>query len=200
MAKKKKDIGVGGTIVFVVLLACVVVGIYLVITRQDRSGALEASAERTEAQTLIAKDLSKEYPQTLRETVKLYARITKCLYNDDLTEDDIDKLCSQLRMLYSDELLEANPEETMRAFLEGEIGNYHQHDKSIYSYTIDDASNIKYISDSAGKRGIIYMYFTVKEGKGLSRAFEEMVLREDSDGHWKIIGWRSTDETNIYGD
>ncbi|MBO4510790.1 MAG: hypothetical protein J5718_05545, partial [Lachnospiraceae bacterium] len=85
--KKKSPLG---TIVFMVLFAAVVIGIYFAITRnKDNSSTKEIPAETSEADTLIKKDLDWEYPATPREVLKLYCRITKCLYNDDLTDEQI---------------------------------------------------------------------------------------------------------------
>ncbi|MBR5177204.1 MAG: hypothetical protein IKW90_00220 [Lachnospiraceae bacterium] len=186
--KKKSPLG---TIVFMVLFAAVVIGIYFAITRnKDNSSTKEIPAETSEADTLIKKDLDWEYPATPREVLKLYCRITKCLYNDDLTDEQIKKLVSQVRNLYSFELLENNAEDEQIAFIKGDRAEYKKDKKTIFSFAIDSASNIEYIDTKAGKTAVIKMYFTLKAGAQMDRSFEEFSLIQQDDGKWKIAAWR----------
>lgn len=186
--KKKSPLG---TIVFMVLFAAVVIGIYFAITRnKDNSSTKEIPAETSEADTLIKKDLDWEYPATPREVLKLYCRITKCLYNDDLTDEQIKKLVSQVRNLYSFELLENNAEDEQIAFIKGDRAEYKKDKKTIFSFAIDSASNIEYMDTKAGKTAVIKMYFTLKAGAQMDRSFEEFSLIQQDDGKWKIAAWR----------
>lgn len=190
MATKKKK-GPLGTIIFMVLFAAVVIGIYFAITRnKDNSSTKEIPAETSEADTLIKKDLDWEYPATPREVLKLYCRITKCLYNDDLTDEQIKKLVSQVRNLYSFDLLENNAEDEQIAFIKGDRAEYKKDKKTIFSFAIDSASNIEYMDTKAGKTAVIKMYFTLKAGAQMDRAFEEFSLIQQDDGKWKIAAWR----------
>ena len=186
--KKKSPLG---TIVFMVLFAAVVIGIYFAITRnKDNSSTKEIPAETSEADTLIKKDLDWEYPATPREVLKLYCRITKCLYNDDLTDEQIKKLVSQVRNLYSFELLENNAEDEQIAFIKGDRAEYKKDKKTIFSFAIDSANNIEYMDTKAGKTAVIKMYFTLKAGAQMDRSFEEFSLIQQDDGKWKIAAWR----------
>lgn len=196
MAGKKKSNSLAGTIIFLVLAAAVVVGIYLSINRENKE-TKEIPVEETEADLILAKNLDKDYPATAREVLKTYCRITKCMYNDDLSDETIAALMRQLRKLYSPELLAANPEDTQLAFLLGEIGSYHEKKMSIYSYTVESAVMTKNIMTSAGKTNLINMYFTIRSDQKMERAYEEFSVYQDSEGHWKIMAWRPTDETNI---
>ena len=189
-AKKKKSSPVG-TIIFMVLLAAVIIGIYLKVT-SDKNNAdkSEIPAESSEADVLIKKDLDWEYPATPREVLKLYCRITKCLYNDELTDEQIKKLVSQVRNLYSYQLLENNAEDEQIAFIKGDRDEYKKAKKTIFSFTIDSANNVEYINTKAGKTAIIKMYFTLQAGANMDRAFEEFSLVEETDGRWKIAAWK----------
>ena len=191
---KKKKSSLVGTIVFLILLAAVIIGIYLKITSGKDKGAKEIPAETSEADTLIKKDLYFEYPATPREVLKLYCRITKCLYNDDLTDEQIRKLVIQVRDLYDAELLANNDEDEQISFIKSEVAEYRKDKKTIYAYTIDSATNTNYIDTKAGKTAIIKMYFTLKAGGNMDRAYEEFSLVEDSNGRWKIAGWKAADK------
>ena len=198
MAINKKKSGPLGTIIFMVLFAAVVIGIYFAITRGKNIDTKEIPAETSEADALIKKDLDWEYPATPREVLKLYCRITKCLYNDDLTDEQIKKLVSQVRNLYSFDLLENNAEDEQIAFIKGDRVEYKKDKKTIFSFAIDSASNIEYIDTKAGKTALIKMYFTIKAGANMDRSFEEFSLIRQDDGKWKIAAWRqSENETAI---
>lgn len=198
MAINKKKSGPLGTIIFMVLFAAVVIGIYFAITRGKNTDTKEIPAETSEADALIKKDLDWEYPATPREVLKLYCRITKCLYNDDLTDEQIKKLVSQVRNLYSFDLLENNAEDEQIAFIKGDRVEYKKDKKTIFSFAIDSASNIEYIDTKAGKTALIKMYFTIKAGANMDRSFEEFSLIRQDDGKWKIAAWRqSENETAI---
>lgn len=198
MAINKKKNGPLGTIIFMVLFAAVVIGIYFAITRGKNTDTKEIPAETSEADALIKKDLDWEYPATPREVLKLYCRITKCLYNDDLTDEQIKKLVSQVRNLYSFDLLENNAEDEQIAFIKGDRVEYKKDKKTIFSFAIDSASNIEYIDTKAGKTALIKMYFTLKAGANMERSFEEFSLIQQDDGKWKIAAWRqSENETAI---
>ena len=198
MATNKKKNGPWGTIIFMVLFAAVVIGIYFAITRGKNTDTKEIPAETSEADALIKKDLDWEYPATPREVLKLYCRITKCLYNDDLTDEQIKKLVSQVRNLYSFDLLENNAEDEQIAFIKGDRVEYKKDKKTIFSFAIDSANNIEYIDTKAGKTALIKMYFTLKAGANMDRSFEEFSLIRQDDGKWKIAAWRqSENETAI---
>ena len=194
--KKKKNSPVG-TIIFCVLLAGVIIGMYIMLTRNNEETKAEIPVETTEAEILIKRDLNWDYPATPREVVKLYARITKCLYNDELTDEQMEKLVKQVRNLYSYDLLENNAEDEMLAFIKGEIAEYRKEGKVIYSYTIDSANNVTTIKTKAGNTSLIKMYFTLKAGARMDRAFEEFSLIEEASGKWKIAGWRLADEKSL---
>ena len=194
--KKKKNSPVG-TIIFCVLLAGVIIGLYVMLTRKNEETKAEIPVESSEADILIKKDLDWEYPATPREVVKLYARLTKCIYNDELTEEQMEKLVKQVRNLYSYELLENNAEDEMLAFIKGEIADYRKEGKVIYSYTIDSANNVTTIKTKAGNTALIKMFITLKAGARMDRAFEEFSLIEEASGRWKIAGWRQAEEKSL---
>ena len=197
MSTKKKKNSPVGTIIFCVLLAGVIIGLYVMLTRNNEETKAEIPVESSEADTLIKRDLDWDYPATPREVVKLYARITKCLYNDELTDEQMEKLVKQVRNLYSYDLLENNAEDEMLAFIKGEIAEYRKEGKVIYSYTIDSANNVTTIKTKAGNTSLIKMYFTLKAGARMDRAFEEFSLIEEASGRWKIVGWRQADEKSL---
>ena len=124
MAQTKKKSSLGATIVGILFGAVFIVGIYLTVTRGRQQNAIEADAEVSEANTLISRDLEKDYPATVREVMKYYCRITKCLYSDGVSEVQLTELTDKLRELYSDDLLAANDRTEMIGLIKTEIKNY----------------------------------------------------------------------------
>lgn len=194
MAAKKKN-GMAGTVIFVILLAAVLIGAFLFITGKRNDAKLEAEVEVSEAEELLDRNLDgSDYPATPREVVKLYGRIVKCLYNEKVTERETEKLIAQLRKLYADELLFINPENEMTTLSAAEINSFQKEKKLIYSYTVDSADTIEYITDKEGERAVIGMYFTIKDGSEFTRSYESFVLDKNGSGRWKILGWKRTEQ------
>lgn len=197
MAETKKKSGVAGTIVFVILAAMVIVGVYLSLTRdKNKGGKFEAEVSVSDAGNLIAKDLATNYPGTAREVMKMYCRITQSLYSDDLSDKEIEQLVDQVRMLYADELLAENDRDTMLGLVRGEIKHYNSNKLSINSYNVAESGEITYFRNETPPRAIVNIYFTIKneKDKSFERAYEEFVLIQDDYSHWKILGWRQTEE------
>ncbi len=196
MAAEKKKSGIGGTIVLVLLIAAVIIGIYMSVTRKKNTLPIEAEGDTSEVATLISRDIDKNYPSTVREVMKLYCRITQTLYSEDLSDDQIDKLIDQIRELYSDDLLKAegNDKVTMLGLARGEIKHYRSNKMSIQSYNIEEAGEVKYYRNETPQRAVINLYFTIKQDKEFVRAYEEFVLVQDKDSRWKILGWRLAEE------
>ena len=194
---KKSKMGIGGTIVMVILFVIVVVGIYLMITRTKNEGKLESNVDITEYSTLKQRNLITNYPQTAREVVKLYCRITKCLYNEELSDSQIEELVDMLRMLYSSELLDENPREDMIGLVKGDIQSYKKFERTINSYSIDDSGDIVYVRTTKPAKATVNMYFTIKAGSAFERAYEEILLVEENENIWKILGWRQSEDTSL---
>ena len=194
---KSKGNGIAGTIIAIILMGSIIIGFYLMITRDKREGKLEPNVEVSEAQTLLARDMSKDYPQTPREVVKLYCRITKCLYNEELSDKQIEDLVDMLRSLYSDELLTQNPRDDMIGLVRGEIKHYQSNGKVINSYSIDTSGDIEYNRSLNPAQAVVDIYFTIKEGADFNRAYEELMLIEAETNTWKIVGWRESSNTSL---
>ena len=192
MAQTKKKSSLGATIVGILFGAVFIVGIYLTVTRGRQQNAIEADAEVSEANTLISRDLEKDYPATVREVMKYYCRITKCLYSDGVSEVQLTELTDKLRELYTDDLLAANDRTEMIGLIKTEIKNYEKAGSKIQSYNVAESGEIKYYRNETPQRAIINIYFTIKQEKDHSfdRAYEEFVLVQDAKDRWKIMGWR----------
>ncbi len=177
----------------IVLALVIGAAFYALSSYRNRKMADEAVV--TEITKLTTRDMEKDYPATVREVVNLYARISKCIYNDEMSDDDLETLVEKLRTLYDDELLEENEYIIQLSALKTERKLYKEKDRKINMYQIEDAANVVTKTIDGENYYYIKMYFTVKTGKDYDRSYENFVLRQDDDGRYKILGW-----TNISAD
>ena len=93
---------------------------------------------------LVARNISDNYPESVRDVVKLYARITKEYYESDISEEDIEKLGHQARLLFDDELKNTQTDEEFMRALKEDISIYRNNDARISSFSLQSANDTKY--------------------------------------------------------
>jgi Na+-transporting NADH:ubiquinone oxidoreductase subunit NqrC len=155
----------------------------------------EEDVPKTKVAKLISKNLEGNYPATPREVVKTYGELTKYLYNgseeEKMTDEQFEALFDQVRILYSAELLEKNPRETQLAELKKDVADYKKSSKTIMSYSVQESSQITYGELNGKESATVKMTFTTKaSGEQPAKTYEEFLLQEDEEGHWKILGWQ----------
>ncbi len=184
--KKKKKNSLSSTAILVAFILCAGVVVYFSVFRGSRTSTSGA----TLYEEVTSRDLSKDYPQTPVEVANVYCSIVKCMYTDDLTEDQLFTLCGQMRALYSSKLLESNPINDMLYRLEQEIELYKDEKITVSSFIIEPAEDVEYTVVSDKKRANVEFHFTLKGAK-VNRLPEEILLEEDDKREFKIIGWRA---------
>ncbi len=147
-----------------------------------------------EISNLIGKDLEREYPATPAAVLKFFGRIQVCYYNSKCSEDQLSKLADQARMLFSKELLEDNPKETYLSNLKGEIKRYQEDEKTIVNLSVEDPEGIekKTINEIEYAQAEVVYYLQTKGA--YSELTEIYMLKQNSEGQWKIVGWTREDE------
>lgn len=181
------------TVIGMTLLAVVVIGGFFLLTKRQENRGGEDAIANTEVEKLIAKDLDNNYPGTPREVLKLYSRIIKCLYGEKIDDEQLKKLASQIRLLFDAELLEANPESEYIEDLKAEIKEYNEQKKVIVSYIVQKNSSVKKSTVEGKEYAQIVTSYMLREKENFSKSYEEFILRQDENGHWKILGWRLMD-------
>ena len=183
---KKKKKSFSSAAILVAFILCAGLVLYFSFFKGSRTSTSGA----TLFQEVTSRDLSKNYPQTPVEVANVYCSIVKCMYTEDLTEDQLFTLCGQMRALYSRELLESNPINDMLYRLEQEIELYKDEKITVSSFVIEPAEDVEYTVISDKKRANVEFHFTLKGAK-VSRLPEEIMLEEDDKREFKIIGWRA---------
>ena len=116
------------TIIFAVLIVAVV-GYYAYLSGKSRDAA--ADAKMTQTQLVLSRDMQNDYPPTVKEVIKYYMDIQKCLYNEECTDEEVDQLGLRARELYDAELLENNEEAMNLLQLKSEVASFRSEEKKI---------------------------------------------------------------------
>lgn len=192
MNKKTKAV-----IVTLILVTVGLVGVYTYFVGRART---EATATLSPVQKLLTTDLERNYPGTVREVVKLYTEIEKCLHNEDYTDEEGRQLALMARMLYDDELLEANDENMNVTRWMEEIAAFKKAKKRLTGAAVASAANVETFTDDGHSFARISCGYTVREGNNPSKSTSRVyLLRRDENRKWKIYGWESGDKVKPGG-
>lgn len=181
-------------IVFIVVVVAAMivfagVRIYQTMDGNDNGTGLP----KTEAGKLIAKDLDLEYPGTPTEVVKLFWRLNKCMYNTTMKEKDFQKLYLQQRKLYDDDLLKEkeNSEKEMLSALKKDVKQFEEEKRFISSYIVQEDDQVKYAKvDGKEEATLVASVLETSKKKKTTESYAKYICRKDSDGKWKILGWK----------
>lgn len=179
-------------------VVCVLIlGVFLTMNFGSYDSVFEKEGKKnTEAQNILAKDVDRNYPATVREVVRLYSRISKCYYNEAISEEEFTELVELQRKLFDDEFLENNPLETFTNNLSDEIAFTKTNEETMVHYVVQKQSSVVEWESEENHFAKIIACYTMK-GEGYTKTYEEFLLREDEKGRWKIVGWRLTDPVEI---
>ncbi|MDD6796707.1 MAG: hypothetical protein PUE71_00275 [Clostridia bacterium] len=181
------------TIILVSIMAALVIGYYFYLSNRDSSEGKQeqkaAGAGNANAQELIVKDIGNNYPESPREVLKLYARITQAYYASDTTDEQVEKLGAQARLLFDDELKGKQTDEEFTAALKADVANYRSINRYVADYKVDSSVNFEYKTISGKSYAIGTVLYYVREGNQLSNAYHSYKLRKDENGRWKILYW-----------
>ncbi len=182
------------TIVLIILLVAAVGG-YAYLANRSRSVTEEASM--TNAEKVLSRDLSYDYPATPKELLKYYNEIQKCLYNENCSDSQIEELTVKARELYDAELLANNELEVHIASLKAEIKDYKDHKRVISAVSVAASTNVDFFEEDGFQFARIYCGYNITEGSVTKQARHIFLLRRDENRRWKIYGWDSADHVNL---
>lgn len=192
MYKKTQNPIVVG-IVMALLAVFIIGGFFLV--RSIGLKNLELKKSKTEVEKLMELNLDDNYPGNAREVLKIYNRILKCCYNEELTDEQIKKLAEQNQKLFDEQLLEKNPLDQYVEKLKKDIKDYKDKKTTIANIAIQDLAEAEREERGGYKFCNLLVSYIVKDTKGLKTTNEKYYLREDDKGRWKILFWELTYKT-----
>lgn len=195
-AKEKKKVSDVVIIIVTALLVAGFVGslIYVFMRNINKDGEKEKATVNSEVDKLINKNIDARYPETPSQLVDLYCSITQALHDKDVTEEQITKLHSQMRKLFDEELLANNDYDEHLKKLKKEIEAYKKVDMVISRYAVEENEDITiYVNEEGRDECKVLIAYSFKDKSGWKKSYEEVLLRKDEEGNWKILGWLETD-------
>ena len=184
----------GRTIIVIAVLVALGLGYYYYLANKDTGkDATDIAADTSEVSVLISKDIMANYPESPKDVVNLYARITKAYYDTSLTNEQIEALGKQARLMFDDELKNTQTDADFYEKLKEDIGNYNSTKTRISSYVIQSAAKTKYSRFKDRQYASIALVYYLRQGDKLIDSPTKFTLRKDDDGHWKILFWELTE-------
>lgn len=194
--KGKKMAQLAGSLCLVVVI---ILAVFLFLNQREANSIFsKEDGKNTEAQNILAKDIDRNYPATVREVVRLYSRISQCYHNQVISEEEFKALAEMQRKLFDEEFLENNPLESFTNNLSAEIEAAKAREYTMVTWRVQKQSSVENWQDGDNSFASIVACYTMSaKGEGYTRTFEEFLLREDENDRWKIVGWRLTDPIEI---
>ena len=184
----------GRTMIVIAVLVALGLGYYYYLANKDTGkDATDIAADTSEVSVLISKDIMANYPESPKDVVNLYARITKAYYDTSLTNEQIEALGKQARLMFDDELKNTQTDADFYEKLKEDIGNYNSTKTRISSYVIQSAAKTKYSTFKDRQYASIALVYYLRQGDKLIDSPTKFTLRKDDDGHWKILFWELTE-------
>lgn len=184
----------GRMIIVIAVLVALGLGYYYYLANKDTGkDATDIAADTGEVSVLISKDIMANYPESPKDVVNLYARITKAYYDTSLTDEQIEALGKQARLMFDDELKNTQTDADFYEKLKEDIGNYNSTKTRISSYVIQSAAKTKYSTFKDRQYASIALVYYLRQGDKLIDSPTKFTLRKDDDGHWKILFWELTE-------
>lgn len=189
-----------GGVILLILIAVVIVGLFTAVAYRTPKSA-EDTVELTELDELLNKNITAAYPATPREVMKLYNRYMVCLYGaegSELKDDEVRALGRKMREMYDEELLGANPEESHLLSLSQELATFRNDKKVMIQANVCDSNEVEFIDVDGASGALLEVSYFVKKGtKDFSRTYQQFLLRKDSSGKWKILGFVKVNEGEV---
>lgn len=187
----KRFHGTKGMLILVVLFV-IIVGYYYYLS--NRENIREEDVEISAAEEILLHDLGRNYPPSPKEVVKFYLEVTKCLYNETLSDEEVVQLGKKNQEIYDRELVLNKVEEEYLRDLKSEIMAFKEADCSIVNFSTSSSTDVDYFTEDGYSFARLYGTFYLRIGKNMSCLEQVFILRKDQDGHWKIYGWKPVEE------
>lgn len=182
--------------IIILFLVALVVGYYYYLSNRQKKEE-SANIKVTAVQEVLARNLEINYPPTPREVIRYYSDITKCFYNEELSDEELEQLADRARMLYDEELVEKNEWGRYIIDLKSEIDYYQENAIRISSYSLASSTDVDFFSDSGFDFARIYCAYTLSSGRQKQTVEEVFLLRKDEDKHWRIYGWDLAENVHV---
>lgn len=179
-------------IIIAVVLVALVAGYYFYVSNVDKA---KDETVVSAVQDVLLRNLENDYPATPKELIKYYCDISKCLYNESYTDEQLEQMADKMLALYDDELAENNPREQYIADLKADVKEFADSNYSIISYTTSSSTDVEEYTYEGRKCAKLYCTYSIKTGADYVSSKQVFVLRKEAGtGHWKILGFDIVNE------
>jgi len=177
--------------ILLVLIMCLIVGYYYYLSNREvpEKQVSEETETLTLAQEVLLRNLETDYPQSPREVVKYFSEITKCFFNEELTEEEQKALGLKIREIYDEELVANQEEGEYLEALAADITNSKESKQLIVTYSPSSSLDVETFTDDGYDWARLYCIYGIKQGDLLYKSNIRFLLRKDEEGHYKIYGW-----------
>lgn len=180
------------TIIIVIILAALIGGYYFYLSNKEKT---QKETQVSTVQDILLRNLETNYPPTPKEVVKYYSDISKCVYNESYTDEELQKLADKLLAIYDDELVENNPREQYVKDLAKDVEDMRNNGYSIVTYTPSASTDVQYDTIDGRECAKLYCTYSIKTGANYVSSRQVFMLRkETATGHWKILGFEIADD------
>lgn len=193
MKKSQKANLKSGTIVVMIVVA--MLGYFYYLSNKEKE-VVEQNPKITAVQEVLMRNLETNYPPTPKEVIKYYSEITKCFYNEEYTDGELEELADKADQLYDDQLAEHNDWGQYIISLRSQIDDFKDNQVTISSYLVSSSTDVEFFVDDGYEFARLHCIYTLKQGNAKQDLDEVFLLRKDADGHWKIFGWDNAKNVN----
>ncbi|MGL5259778.1 MAG: DUF6715 family protein [Lachnospiraceae bacterium] len=179
--------GPRGTFFFGLLIIIILIAYYSLAN--ETKAIKEEDTVVTPVANILMQDLSKNYPPTPKEVMRLYCEITKCFYNETYTEEELQGLAFKAKELYDNELAEVKDDNTYLNDLKVEIEGFKKNGWTISNYSLSSSTDVEYFEEDGYKFARLYSTYYIRSGSSMNTVEQVYIFRKDNAGHWKIYGW-----------
>ena len=144
--RRKNSGGALKYIILIVMLGIVLIGVFLVLNRnKGKQQSDEENMLLSRVQEITTMNLDARYPPTERDAVSFFGRCMQVLYNEEVTDPDIDAVAEQLLKIYDDELIGNQANYPMQ--LHREVKNMKTDGYTIQNYVVVDKNRVQSFKD-----------------------------------------------------
>ena len=192
----KKNTSKNTTKVAIIFLVLIVAVVAYFAYLSNKSREVEDEAAMTAVKLVLSRDLENNYPPTVKEVMKYYADIQKCLYSQECLDEEAEQLGMKARALFDDELLAANDVTNHLLALKSEITSFQEDSRQITAAYVASSANVDTFTEDGYEFARIHCIYTVLDGGQSNLVDMVYLLRRDGNRRWKIYGWDLAQNVN----
>lgn len=183
-------------VIIVILFVVAVLGLFIYVNNKPQE-SIEEEVVISEVDNIVLRNLEINYPPTPKEVLKYYSEITVCLYEENLTEEDLVRLAQTARKLYDADLCAAMTEEEYIESLRADVLEFNSLNVVVSGYTVSSSTDVFFFEQDGYECAKLYATYRLRQGTEYIYTNEVFIMRKDTDGHWKILGWELLEEEEV---